>query len=138
MIAAGRRRAAPAWAARPRLHGLPAPALLALAVAAGLLRAHALAAPLWMDEGISVGIASHPLGAIPSVLREDGSPPLYYAILHLWIALFGSTPTAVHLLSLTCFALAVPAAVWAAWTPFGPAAGALAGAFVALDPFTAY
>ena len=138
MIAAGRRRAAPAWAARPRLHGLPAPALLALAVAAGLLRAHALAAPLWMDEGISVGIASHPLGAIPSVLREDGSPPLYYAILHVWIALFGSTPTAVHVLSLTCFALAVPAAVWAAWTPFGPAAGALTGAFVALDPFTAY
>jgi mannosyltransferase len=143
MIVASRLRAAPAWAApgarRPCLHGgLALTALLALAVAVALLRAHALAAPLWMDEGISVGIASHPLGAIPSVLREDGSPPLYYAILHVWMALFGATPTALHVLSLSCFALAVPAAVWAAWAPFGPAAGALAGALVALDPFTVY
>jgi mannosyltransferase len=143
MLATGRLRAAPAWAAPsaplPSARALGAvAAALAVAVAAAALRAHALAAPLWMDEGISLGIASHPLAAIPSLLREDGSPPLYYLTLHVWMAAFGSTPTAAHALSLTFFALAVPAAVWAAWTPFGPVAGALAGALVALDPFTAY
>jgi mannosyltransferase len=113
-------------------------ALLAIAIGAAALRARALDAPLWMDEGISVGIASHPLSDIPWLLRQDGSPPLYYLVLHVWMAVFGSGTTAVHALSLTFFALAVPAAVWAAWTPFGPLAGGLAGALVALDPFTAY
>jgi mannosyltransferase len=116
----------------------PVIALVALAIAVAALRARALDAPLWMDEGISVGIASHPLGEIPSLLRQDGSPPLYYIALHLWMAVFGSSPTAVHALSLTFFALAVPAAVWAAWTPFGPLSGGIAGALVALDPFTVY
>jgi mannosyltransferase len=116
----------------------PLVGLLAVAIAVAALRARALDAPLWMDEGISVGIASHPLGDIPGLLRQDGSPPLYYVMLHLWIGVFGSSPTAVHALSLTFFALAVPAAVWAAWTPFGPLAGGLAGALVALDPFTVY
>ena len=129
------------------LHSLRAPrcrfftpllALLALAIAVAALRSRALDAPLWMDEGISVGIASHPLADIPGLLRQDGSPPLYYVALHVWMAVFGSSPTAVHALSLTFFALAVPAAVWAAWRPFGPLAGALAGALVALDPFTVY
>jgi mannosyltransferase len=124
VIAAGRLRAAPA--------------LVALAVVVAALRAHALSAPLWMDEGISIGIGSHPLGEIPTVLRQDGSPPLYYLVLHGWMAVFGSSPTATHVLSLSFFALAVPAAVWAVWAPFGARAGLLAGALVALDPFTAY
>jgi mannosyltransferase len=115
-----------------------AAALALLAIAAGALRARDLGAPLWMDEGISIGIASHPLGDIPAALRLDGSPPLYYLTLHAWMAVFGSSPSATHALSLTFFALAVPAAVWAAWTPFGPVAGALAGALVALDPFIVY
>jgi hypothetical protein len=126
-------------AARPRVTPAQAvPALAALAVVAAALRAHALSAPLWMDEGISIGIASHPLHAIPGVLRQDGSPPLYYLVLHGWMSLFGSSPEAVHVLSLCFFALAVPAAVWAAWAPFGPLAGVLAGALVVLNPFTAY
>jgi hypothetical protein len=130
------------WTFTLSLAGPRAPLAIAAAIAAALavagLRARALGAPLWMDEGISVGIASHPLGTIPSLLREDGSPPLYYLALHLWMALFGSTPTAAHALSTVFLCLAVLAAVWAAWAPFGPPAGALAGALVALDPFVVY
>jgi mannosyltransferase len=142
MVVAGRLRAPPAWALPTPRSSARAPlaiaGALALAIAVAALRTRALGAPLWMDEGISVGIASHPLGAIPSVLREDGSPPLYYLVLHVWMAIFGSTPTAVHTLSTVFLCLAVPAAVWAAWAPFGPAAGGLAGALVALDPFVVY
>ena len=42
-----------------------------------VLRTRALHSHFWVDEGISVGIASHPLAHIPSLLRQDGSPPLY-------------------------------------------------------------
>ena len=43
----------------------------------------------WLDEGISVGISSHPLSEIPALLRQDGSPPLYYVLLHLWMSILG-------------------------------------------------
>ncbi len=68
---------------------------------------------MWLDEGISVGIASHPLGSIPGLLRQDGSPPLYYGLLHLWMSAFGTADDTTHLPSLV-FALAmVPTALWA-------------------------
>ncbi|MDQ6911086.1 MAG: hypothetical protein M3Z84_09955, partial [Actinomycetota bacterium] len=37
---------------------------------------------LWLDEALSVNIASLPLGDIPGALRHDGAPPLYYLLLH--------------------------------------------------------
>src|SRR5690242_9570581 len=78
---------------------LVAAAVAALIAVAAVLRLRALSAPYWIDEGISVGISSHPLSAIPGVLRQDGSPPLYYLLLHVWMALFGSAPQATHALS---------------------------------------
>ena len=39
----------------------------------------------WKDEAITTGIASHSLSAIPGVLRHDGSPPLFYLLLHFWM-----------------------------------------------------
>jgi hypothetical protein len=99
-----------------------------------MLRLRALSAPYWIDEGISVGISSHPLGAIPGVLRQDGSPPLYYLLLHVWMALFGSAPSATHVLS-AAFAIACVPAAWWAVAPFGTWAGIVAGGLMALDPF---
>src|SRR5215212_3390685 len=63
----------------------------------------------WIDEGLSVGIADRPLSEIPAALRLDGSPPLYYSLLHVWMALFGSGEPATHALSLLFALLAVPA-----------------------------
>ena len=54
----------------------------------------------WIDEGISVGIASHPVRQIPGLLRMDGSPPLFYFILHFWMRAFGTSPFATHTLAL--------------------------------------
>ena len=56
------------------------------------LRTRALGASLWMDEGLSIGIASQPFFDIPGVLRQDGSPPLYYLMLHVWMEVFGTGP----------------------------------------------
>jgi mannosyltransferase len=107
-------------------------ALTALAI---VLRSRALGAPFWIDEGLSVGIATHPIADIPSVLRLDGSPPLYYMLLHLWIGVAGDSVGATHQLSVLFAVLAVPAAAWALRPVFGVSAAVAAAALVALSPF---
>jgi mannosyltransferase len=112
--------------------------VLLIAISA-YVRTRAISGSFWMDEGLSVGIASHPLGDIPGVLREDGSPPLYYMLLHVWMDVFGRSETAVHWLSLTAALLCIPSAMWAAWSLWGKRAGYLGAVVCALLPFlTAY
>ena len=55
--------------------------------------------PLWMDEAQSVANAALPLQDIPRVLRQDGHPPLYYLLLHLWMRVIGEGDAAVRSLS---------------------------------------
>jgi hypothetical protein len=102
------------------------------------LRTRALGAGFWIDEGLSVGIAHHHLWSIPHLLRQDGSPPLYYMLLHLWIGWFGDGERTTHTLSLI-FALAcIPLAYWVGRSVFGPLAGLVCAALVAVDPFMTY
>jgi len=54
---------------------------------------------LWLDESLTVSIAKLPFSAMHQALREDGAPPLYYVILHLWMGLFGTSNVAVRSLS---------------------------------------
>ena len=77
----------PAWELRARAVSsarVAVPLGLGLLVAGSvLLRTRQLDVGFWIDEGLSVGIADRPLGDIPGVLRQDGSPPLYYVLLNL-------------------------------------------------------
>ena len=103
------------------------------------LRTRYLNGQFWMDEALSVGISSHSLTSIPTVLRHDGSPPLYYLMLHVWMSVFGSSETATHWMSLLFGVLTVPAGAWVAWSLFGRRAGLIAAVLFALNPFlTAY
>jgi hypothetical protein len=54
---------------------------------------------LWLDEANTVSIAGLPLSRIPDALRHDGSPPLYYVLLHGWMRVFGTGDLAVRSLS---------------------------------------
>ena len=54
---------------------------------------------LWLDEAQTFTIAHLPLTRIPGALREDGSPPLYYFLLHFWMGAFGTSNLAVRSLS---------------------------------------
>jgi hypothetical protein len=54
---------------------------------------------LWLDEALTVNIAHLPVGQIPGALRRDGAPPLFYVLLHYWMALFGAGNLAVRSLS---------------------------------------
>jgi hypothetical protein len=112
--------------------------LLVMALSA-VLRSRYLTGQFWMDEGLSVGISSHSLASIPHVLRHDGSPPLYYLMLHVWMSWFGSTETSVHTMSLVFGVLTIPAGTWVAYSLWGRWAGAIAMVLFALNPFlTAY
>jgi len=118
------------------LAGVTLIALIALSV---FVRTRAIGGSFWMDEGLSVGISSHALTDIPGVLRQDGSPPLYYLLLHVWMDAFGRSETAVHWLSLTAALLTIPSAMWAGWSLWGKRAGYVGAVLCALVPFlTAY
>jgi mannosyltransferase len=92
--------------------------LLALVVLSALLRTQRMSVGFWIDEGLSVGISDRSLLDIPGVLRQDGSPPLYYLVLHLWMKVAGRGEEATHALSLL-FALAcIPLAFFAARSLF--------------------
>jgi mannosyltransferase len=119
----------------PVAGGLGLTALVALSLA---LSVQNLGDWLWMDEGISIGIASHPLRRIPGLLVRDGSPPLYYLLLHGWMAVVGRSETSTHALSLLFALLAVPVAFWAGRSLFGAAEGWIAAALVATNPYLTY
>lgn len=101
-----------------------------------LLRTQHMSVGYWIDEGLSVGIADRPISEIPGVMRLDGSPPLYYMLLHVWLAVTGSRGEAsTHGLSLLFAVLTVPAAVLFTRSLFGKRAGWIAGAITTLNPF---
>jgi len=112
--------------------------LLALTALSLWIRTRILGAGFWIDEGLSVGIAHHPFTSIPHLLREDGSPPLYYLLLHVWMGWFGDSERATHTLSLI-FALAcIPLAYWVGRSLFGALTGWICAALAAIDPFLSY
>lgn len=107
----------------------------ALAILAVTLRIPNLGRAYWVDEGISVGIASHPISQIPALLRLDGSPPLFYVILHLWLAVFGSSEVSTHLLAMAESLVVIPVAWWSARTLFGERSAWCAAVLAATNPF---
>jgi hypothetical protein len=99
------------------------------------LRTRELSAAYWIDEGLSWGISSHHFFSIPTVLRQDGSPPLYYLMLHVWMRLFGTTEEATHLLSLIPALLTIPLAWWAGRSLFSQRAGWFAALMFAFNTY---
>jgi mannosyltransferase len=112
--------------------------VLGLVVLAAVLRVPNLGRAFWVDEGISVGISSHPLSQIPSLLRLDGSPPLWYFLLHVWIRLFGSSVVATHMLPLLISLVTIPVAYRCAGLLFHRPAAVAAAALAATNPFLSW
>ncbi|MEP6624830.1 MAG: glycosyltransferase family 39 protein [Acidimicrobiia bacterium] len=70
-----------------------------LAIATGLVLRFVAPADLWLDEALTVNIAKLPLDQLRAALERDGAPPLFYVLLHGWIAVFGAGDTAVRALA---------------------------------------
>ena len=131
--------------ALPRIGSFPASFVMPVTIVLGLLavslylRTNSLGESLWMDEGLSIGIASQPLFDIPSVLRVDGSPPFYYMLLSVWMDVFGNGPAETQGLSVAIALVSIPGGLWAGWSLFGRRAGLICAALCAVNPFlTAY
>src|SRR5512137_2126474 len=55
---------------------------------------------MWLDETFSVWLANHSVvDMLQWIVKIDQHPPLYYLLLHYWVALNGDTPYYVRLLS---------------------------------------
>jgi mannosyltransferase len=118
-----------------RSRAATAAALGALVAASAVARTRDIDLGFWIDEGLSVGIADRPLTDIPGVLRLDGSPPLYYMLLHLWMPLAGRSEGATHALSLVLALATIPVAWWLVREAFGARAGWMAAVLYAFAPF---
>ncbi|MFT4035137.1 MAG: glycosyltransferase family 39 protein [Patulibacter sp.] len=110
-------------------------ALMGLSVA---LRTTAMTTSYWIDEGIATGIARYPLWDIPHQLLLDGSPPLYYLLLHCWELAFGTAEPATRSLSLAATIVAIPAAWWLVRAIAGARAAWIAALIAAGHPFLTY
>ena len=102
----------PATEGPPTLPRWVAPAL-ALALAGAVVLRFLSLSPLWLDEAQTVEIARRSWSGVLSALRHDGSPPLYYLLLHAWIKVFGTGAFAVRALS-GIFSVAALPLMWRA------------------------
>ncbi|MGN6693099.1 MAG: glycosyltransferase family 39 protein, partial [Aquihabitans sp.] len=120
-----------AWGSWTRLFQV----LIVGALVVGVVLRFVTKSPLWLDESLSVNIARLPLGDITEALRHDGHPPLYYVLLHGWMAAFGEGDVAVRALS-GVFAVAAIPLFWIAGKRLGgPRVAWLSLAVVAVLPY---
>ena len=105
------------------------------ALVVGIVLRFVTRSPLWLDEALSVNIAKLPIGQIPEALRHDGHPPLYYFLLHAWMALFGSSDFAVRALSGVFAVAALPLAYTVGRRRGGPQLGWITVGVLAMAPF---
>jgi len=110
---------------------------VAVVVAGIALRFYAPSA-LWLDETISVNISRLSVTEIPRALAHDGSPPLYYYLLHCWMLVFGEGDVAVRALSGVISVASLPL-FWAAGMRVGGRRTAWAALLLtASSPFAIY
>jgi mannosyltransferase len=111
-----------------------------LTLAAGFLRAFLLSAKgMWLDETFSVWLASHSVAdMLQWIVKIDQHPPLYYLLLHYWIALNGDTPYYVRLLSVLFGAGTIPIIYLIGKRLSGAVVGLVAAALLALSLFNIY
>jgi hypothetical protein len=94
---------------------------------------------MWLDETFSVWLANHSVAdMLHWIARIDQHPPLYYLLLHYWIALKGDTPYYVRLLSVLFGAGIIPIIYLIGKRMSGAVMGLAAAVFLAFSPFNIY
>ncbi len=90
---------------------------------------------IWWDEARNIDVASRPLVAIAGAPELDIHPPLYFYLLHFWMALLGRSEFAVRSLSAFFGLLSAPLLYVLGRRAGGRPAGVLALGAGALAPF---
>jgi hypothetical protein len=106
----------------------------------GFLRVLLLATKgLWLDETFSVWMANQSVAnMLQWVVRIDQHPPLYYLLLHYWIALNGDTAYYVRLLSALFGAATIPFIYLTGKRMAGAMVGLAAAVFLTFSLFNIY
>lgn len=114
--------------------------LLIITLAGGFLRVFQLDAKgMWLDETFSVWLARQSTGDLLQwIVKIDQHPPLYYLLLHEWVALSGDTPYDVRLLSALFGTATIPIIFLIGRRLAGPVVGLAAAVFLAFSPFNIY
>ena len=90
----------------------------------------------WYDEAVSVALARHPIAdLLAGRIRDEGNPPLYPVLLHLWMGGFGAGDGAVRGLSALLGALTVPVMLAVARQIVPERVAFLTATLLALSPF---
>jgi len=94
---------------------------ITLAVILGLcLRwTHLGSQSLWFDEGYTAWMVNHPPAEILRLIRADTSPPLYYLLLHGWVALAGRSELALRAFSAVLGSATIALVGLIAWQTLG-------------------
>jgi mannosyltransferase len=91
---------------------------------------------LWLDETFSMWVANHSVAdMLQLIARVDQHPPLYYLLLHYWIALIGNTPYNVRLLSALFGTATIPVVYLIGKRMSGYVVGLAAAVLLAFSPF---
>jgi hypothetical protein len=94
---------------------------------------------MWLDETLSVWMANHRVvDMLQWIVNIDQHPPLYYFLLHFWIALNGDTPYYARLLSVIFGAGTIPIIYLIGKRMSGVVVGLSAAAILAFSPFHIY
>jgi hypothetical protein len=94
---------------------------------------------LWLDETFSVWLANHNVAdMLQWIVKIDQHPPLYYLLLHYWIAHNGDTPYYVRLLSALFGAGTIPVIYLIGKRMSGAVMGLAAAVLLALSTFNIY
>ncbi len=94
---------------------------------------------MWLDETFSVWLANHSVAdMLRWIVKIDQHPPLYYLLLHAWIALDGDAPYHVRLLSVLFGAGTIPIIYLIGKRMSGVVMGLAAAVLLAFSLFNIY
>lgn len=113
------------------------PWLLIIIIVGAALRLFEIdAKTVWLDEAFSIWLARQSLWDLWSwLVKIDQHPPLYYTLLHIWVALFGDLQGVVRTLSALCGIVAMPFFYGATYRLFDKPTALIATLLLAVSPF---
>jgi len=94
---------------------------------------------MWLDEAFSVWLANQSVGDLLYwIVKIDQHPPLYYLLLHYWIAHYGDTPYYARLFSVLFGTGTIPIIYLIGKRMSGTIVGLAAAVLLALSPFNIF
>jgi hypothetical protein len=89
---------------------------------------------VWYDEGFSAMLISYNTDSLLQRAALDVHPPLYYLVLKVWAAIFGSSVTTLRAFSVVCMTSVFVLSLWLVWRLAGRKATWLALPILMLAP----